>query len=173
MNEWSMQALALALKTAPQTKWKALPVVDYAGQRLEFDTSRAQLSDLAHRAREKIGLAPAQWATTGRWPRLRNGGAFFLRVAILWALQKDATADAPHTTREAFHAPPWKEDAAAWLQAVTVDAWFAHELPRWAEEVAQEEVEFDRRYRDLLDEWECSFRGGGGDGDGCSFFPVQ
>jgi hypothetical protein len=149
---WARLALDLAEKTAPKTSWRAEPIPDFYLQRLSLSTMQAQLLDQALHAREKAMSAPAQWATTGRWPRLRNAAAFFLREAIRSARERSALVPCQDSSREYFYGPPWSADEATWLSAMTVEEWYARQLRPWAMEQAQGVFEFQERFLDSLEE---------------------
>ncbi len=144
--EWKIAALELAAKTSPYTQWDAQPQYDHDGQLFALATMRAQFGDMAGRAKAKIMSAPFQWATTKRWPRLRNADAFFLRVTLYWALGRFGWEGARDSKVAGFSAPPWSEDEARWLEAETVVAWYAHGVRDWVEAHARECFQFQEDF---------------------------
>ncbi|MES2705151.1 MAG: hypothetical protein V4726_00980 [Verrucomicrobiota bacterium] len=133
-----LYVLDLAVRTAPRTGWEPRVDYDYAGQRYSLSTIAAHFEDMADRARARIMSAPGQWARTGRWPRLRNDGAFFLKTALLWARAGYASGLSPDSKAEPVRDPPWKEDAAVWLEGATVEAWWREGRPGWIETSSRE-----------------------------------
>lgn len=148
--QWQIAALALAYKTAPRTLWQPQPVYDHDAQLYSLATMRAQFAEMADRARARIMSAPGQWATTGRWPRLRNAPAFFLREALLAARDRSASAEMPGNKAVDFHAPPWSADEAAWLEAETVTAWYSRAVGQWVESQARHWFRFQEDFHNSM-----------------------
>ena len=144
--EWKIAALDLAIKTSPHTQWQPEPVYDYNGQLFALATMRVKFEDIAACAKGKITSAPFQWATTKRWPRLRNADAFFLKEALYWARVRCVATDRPNGRVVGFSVPPWSEDEARWLEAETVAAWCACGIQDWVESHARECFKFQEDF---------------------------
>jgi hypothetical protein len=131
--EWKAAALELANKSSPFSMWRAEPQYDHDGQLFSFATIRWQFEEMVGRARAKIMSVPFLWATTARWPRLRNGDAFFLREALFSARVRFESKLSRGCRVAGFAAPPWSDDEARWLEAETVVAWYARGDRDWVE----------------------------------------
>ena len=139
--EWRVWALKLAERTAPKTKWESRPIYSHNHERLSLANMQEQLVDQSLRVRALVLKAVLQWATTGRWPTVRNAASFFLRKAIQEALLRYPTdiVESPETKADAFSGPPWTMDEAVWLADSIVMAWYIRECKYWAEYTAKSE----------------------------------
>jgi len=138
MNQ-TAAAAELALKTCPKTTWTARTSVDYEGQRLSFDTMKAQLLEEASRARAKVFVMLTQWALTGTWPQFRSAPVYFLNEILRWSAGKKAFApeqDFPATP------PPLESKYVAVFLDRTALAWYTIQSGRWATDLASEDFEF-------------------------------
>ena len=137
------EASELALKTCPQTSWKAQTTVDYTDQRLSFETMKSQLLDESSRAQAKLFVMVTQWALTGTWPQFRNAPVFFLNEILRWSAAKKSFApeqDFPATP------PPWEPKHVARFLDRTALAWYAIECGHWATDLASEDFELQESH---------------------------
>jgi hypothetical protein len=139
--EWRKLAVELALRKAPQTAWQPEPVVDYSGQRLAQSSIERQLEGYVHDARQSIGRAPFEWASTGRWPRLRKAAAYFLRAGILSARSRYAAVPVVAASSVDFHSPPWSTTEAEWLHSEIFDHWFQRHAQAWLQAAVDDEFQ--------------------------------
>jgi hypothetical protein len=150
IEEWKLAALRLAVSTRPRTSWIPSVPYDYAGQLYSLPTIREHCRDMVDQAKAAILSAPGQWARTGRWPRFRNAGPFFLSRALQWALYEFEEAAPPDTTEVLIDGPPWTEAAAVWLTKVTVEAWLKDGRQAWEEGAA---LHYFEEQQDMEEGW--------------------
>ena len=136
--EWRRRALQCALAKAPKTTWEPGPIYDYSEQRLSLSTMRDFFECQAYESRGELLSAPAQWATTGRWPRLPQTGKFFLRLTIQEAIWRSSGGEPQDSIRGRFRAPPWTADEASWLGDATTVVWYTSFVVGWIDEQAKD-----------------------------------
>jgi len=134
---WLAWAVELALGKCPSTFWSPSSFVDYPGQLLRRSSIRGQFAEILRDGTAGLETALEQWATTGRWPRLRRAEQFFLRLILQDALEILRSEELDNKT-DGFQKPPWTAEQATILSTEVVYAWVEVLADQWIEDQTDE-----------------------------------